>query len=108
MAGLEKVDFVVKPEDLGFGYQGDFRCACPGKIQQATKADHEVDSWEDRMAKLSTEYGQILSAKMKVAVLYTMLLKDLQEKVLDECAVNWDETPEAEAGVLFKQNPDEK
>ena len=47
------------------------------------------------MAKLSTEYGQILSAKMKVAVLYTMLPKDLQEKVLDECAVNWYETPEA-------------
>ena len=45
--------------------------------------------------------GQVLSAKMKVAVLYSMLPKDLQEKVLDECAMNWDETPEAEAGVLF-------
>ena len=98
MAGLEKVDFVVKPEDVGFGFSA---VLAPGKIQQATKADHEVDSWEGRMAKLSTEYGQILSAKMKVAVLYTMLPKDLQEKVLDECAVNWDETPEAEAGVLF-------
>ena len=91
----------LNPRTLASGIKAISAVLAPGKIQQATKADHEVDSWEDRMAKLSTEYGQILSAKMKVAVLYTMLPKDLQEKVLDECAVNWDETPEAEAGVLF-------
>ena len=32
-----------------------------------------------------------------------MLRKGLQEKVLDWCAVNWDETPEAEAGLLFTE-----
>ena len=42
------------------------------------------------MAKLSAEYGEEVSAKMKVAVLYAMLPKDLQERVLDKCAVNWD------------------
>jgi hypothetical protein len=30
-----------------------------------------------------------------------MLPKDLQEKVLDDCAVNWDATPEREALRLF-------
>ena len=40
------------------------------------------------MAKLSAEYGEVISAKMKVAVLYAMLPKDLQERVHDKCAVN--------------------
>ena len=33
-----------------------------------------------------------------MAVLYGMMPKDLQDKVLDECAVNWNET---EAGRLY-------
>ena len=99
---LGNVGFVVKPEDVGFGYQGDFRCACPWEDSAGNQGrPRSGQLGEDRMANLSTEYGQVLSAKMKVAVLYTMLPKDLQETVLDECAVNWDETPEAEAGVLF-------
>ena len=42
-----------------------------------------------------------LTAKVKVAVLYGMVPKDLQDKVSDECAVNWYETTEAEAGLLY-------
>ena len=51
--------------------------------------------------KLTTEYGQALTAKVKVAVLYGMMPKDLQEKILDECAVNWDQTSEAQAAELL-------
>ena len=36
------------------------------------------------MVKLGTEYGQELTAKMKVAVVYGMMPKDLQDKVLDD------------------------
>ena len=50
---------------------------------------------------MGTEYGQELTAKMKVAVLHGMMPKDLQDKVLDECAVNWDETTESGAGRLY-------
>ena len=53
------------------------------------------------MAKLSTEYGEEISAKMKVAVLYAMLPKDLQEKVLDKCAVNWDGAKEGDAATIY-------
>ena len=60
----------LNPRTLASGIKAISAVLAPGKIQQATKADHEVDSWEDRMAKLSTEYWQILSAKMKVAVLH--------------------------------------
>ena len=70
-------------------------------VPQANKADQKLDEWEDKLVKLGTDYGQELTAKMKVAVLYGMMPKNLQDKVLDECAVNWDETTESEAGWLY-------
>lgn len=91
----------LNPRTLASGIKAISSVLSPGKIHQATKADNEIEQWEDRMVKLSSEYGQELSAKMKVAVLYSMLPKDLQERVIDECAVNWDETPEHVAGALF-------
>ena len=91
----------LDPRTLASGIKAISSVLSPGKIGQAAKADSELERWEDRMAKLSTEYGQVLSANMKVAVLYSMLPKDLQERVLDECAVNWDETPEGEAAEMF-------
>ena len=54
----------------------------------------------DRLVKLGTEYGQELTAKGKTAVSYGMMPKELQDKVLDVCAVNWDETTESEIGRL--------
>ena len=55
-----------------------------------------IDMWEDKVVKLDVEYGETLSSKMKVAVLYNMLPKDLQEKVLDKCAVSWDKAKEGQ------------
>ena len=66
-----------------------------------------IDAWEDKMAKLSAEYGEEVSAKMKVAVLYAMLPNDLQDRVLDTCAVNWDGAKEAEAATIFCKVKDE-
>ena len=51
--------------------------------------------------KLNIEYGQGLTAKVKAAVVYGMMPKDLQEKILDECAVNWDQTTETQAAELL-------
>ena len=59
-------------------------------VSQANKVDQTLDEWEDRLVKLGTEYGQELSAKVKTAVSYGMMPKDLQDKVFDICAVNWD------------------
>ena len=97
----KKLTSSLNPRTLASGIKAISSVLSPGKIHQATKADNEIEQWEDRMVKLSSEYGQELSAKMKVAVLYSMLPKDLQERVIDECAVNWDETPEHVAGALF-------
>ena len=97
----KKLTSSLNPRTLASGIKAISSVLSPGKVNQATKADNEIEQWEDRVAKLHSEYGQDLSAKMKVAVLYSMLPKDLQERVIDECAVNWDETPEETARVLF-------
>eukprot|EP00974_Lingulodinium_polyedra_P013825 1340590-Lingulodinium_polyedra.AAC.1 len=55
------------------------------------------------MAKLSAEYNEEISAKMKVAVFYSMLPKDLQEKVLDKRAVNWDGAKQGDAAIIYNR-----
>lgn len=97
----KRITSSLNPRTLAFGVKAVSLLLSPGRIAKAAKADSELDLWEDRMAKLSSEYGQNLSDKVNVAVLYSMLPKDLQERLLDECAVSWDETPEQEAGVLL-------
>jgi len=73
----------------------------PAKITNAARADTMLDEWDDKLAKLRTEYSQDLTSKMKVAVLYSMLPKDLQERVLDACSVAWDGTTEGDATELY-------
>ena len=91
----------LNPRTLASGIKAISAVLTPPRVTQAMKADHCLDEWEDKLAKLTTEYGQALTAKVKVAVLYGMMPKDLQEKILDECAVNWDETSEGEAATLL-------
>ena len=69
----------------------------------ASKADAVVDEREDKLVKLQTEYGEVLSSKMRVAVLYSMMPKGFQEKILDACAVAWDGISEAGAGGLSEK-----
>ena len=97
----KKLTASLNPRTLASGIKKISAVLSPGKITQTGKADVEIEQWEDAMIRLSVEYGQQISAKMKVAVLYSMLPKDLQEKVLDECSVNWDGINETEAAEKF-------
>ena len=93
----------LNPRTLASGIKSISAALNPQRIATASKADAVVDEWEDKLVKLQTEYGQVLTSKMKVAVLYSMMPKDLQEKVLDACAVAWDGTSEADAGQLYEK-----
>ena len=62
-----------------------------------------IEEWEDTIKKLQTEYTEEISPKMKVAVLYAMLPEDLQERVLDKCAVSWDGSKERDAEATFNK-----
>ena len=97
MWAWKKLCTTLNPRTLATGIKMISQAVSPAKITQGTRADVAIDSWEHHLSKLSAEYGEVISAKMKVAVLYTMLPKDLQERVLDKCAVNWDGAKEKEA-----------
>ena len=101
MLAWKRLTATLNPRTLASGIKRISAVLSPGKITQAAKADVEIEQWEDAMTRLNIEYDQEISAKMKVAVLYSMLPKDLQEKVLDECSVNWDGTSEADAAEKF-------
>ena len=79
----------------------------PWKITNAAKADFAIDAWEDNLAKLAREYGEVVSAKMRVAVLYSILPKDLQGLVLDKCVVSWEGAREEDAKLIFTKIRDE-
>ena len=91
----------LNPRTLASGIKAISGVLNPTKITNAAKADTMLDEWDDRLAKLRTEYSQDLTSKMKVAVLYSMLPKDLQERVLDACSVAWDGTTEGDATELY-------
>ena len=98
MTGLEAFDFIAESSHA--------RLWCPSDLSsigatEGSTSDQTLDEWEDKLVKLGTEYDQELTAKMDVVVLYGMVLTDLQDKVLDECAVNWDDTKGSEAGRLY-------
>ena len=91
----------LNPRTLGSGIKAISAVLNPGRVTNAAKADHAIEAWEDNLAKLAKEYGEVISAKMKVAVLYAMLPKDLQERALDKCAVSWGNASEDDAKLIF-------
>ena len=91
----------MNPRILASGIKAISAVLSPPKVSSAAKADACVEQWEDKMAKLDAEYSQTLTAKMKVAVMYSMLPRDMQDRLLDRCAVGWDKSNEAEAAKLF-------
>ena len=93
----------LNPRTLASGIKTISAALNPQRITMASKADAVVDEWEDKFVKLQTEYGEVLSSKMKVAVLYSMMPEDFQEKILDACAFAWDGTSEAGAGELHEK-----
>ena len=93
----------LNPRTLASGIKTISAALNPQRITMASKADTVVDGWEDKLVKLQTEYGEVLSSKTKVAVLYSKMPKDFQEEVLDACAVAWDGTSEAGAGELYEK-----
>jgi hypothetical protein len=77
----------LNPRTLASGIKAVSAVLNPNRITNSSKADQVLDEWDDKLVKLQTEYGQNLTNKMKVAVLYSMMPKDMQQKIIDACAV---------------------
>ena len=48
-----------------------------------------IEEWESKLEQLNLEYGEVLSSKLRLAVLYGMLPMEVKEKVLDRCRIQW-------------------
>ena len=103
----KKLCTTLNPRTLASGVKLISQAINPTKITDARKADVAIEMWDDKLVKLSTEYGEKLSDKLKVAVLYGMLPKDLQERALDKCAINWDQTREGDATTILTKIKEE-
>ena len=103
----KKLCTTLNPRTLASGVKLISQVINPAKIVDARKADVAIEMWDDKLVKLSTEYGEKLSDKLKVAVLYGMLPKDLQERALDKCAINWDQTKEGDATLILTKIKEE-
>lgn len=68
----KKLTSVLSPRDRG-GIKAFSVVLSPSEICRATKADQDIEEREDQMMKLHTQYNQELMAKMKVAVMSSML-----------------------------------
>ena len=97
----------INPRTLASGVKAISNVMNPPRITDPKKADLAIEIWEDRIGFLDSEYGETLSSKMKMAVLYAMLPKDLQENVLDKCAVSWDKAKEQETALIFSRAKEE-
>ena len=73
----------LRPRTLASGVKAISQVLSPTQITNATRADSYIEAWEEKMKKLAVEYGETLTNKMKLAVLYGMLPKELQERALD-------------------------
>ena len=86
----------LSPSTLASGIEAISAVLADVKIQQPTKADRDVEIWEDREKGTAqqSEYGQVL------------LDKNLQGGMscASECALDWVDSRETEAGVLFTNN----
>ena len=103
----KKICTSMNPRTLASGIKMISQAMNPPKINDPKKVDTAIDVWEDKLAKLSAEYGETLSNKVKVATLYGMLPKDLQERVLDRCAISWDSAKEDDAKNILTRLKEE-
>ena len=85
---MEEIDHIPKPRTPSTGVKMISSVLNQRKISNAARADIAIEEWEDRMNRLNVEDDEEVSAEMRVAVLYAMLLKDLQKRVLDKRTVD--------------------
>ena len=83
----KRLSNALNPRTLASGVKLISQALGPPKITDAKMADLGLDLWEDKLVRLQVEYGETSSEKVKVAVVYGMLPKDLQDRVIDKCAI---------------------
>ena len=90
------------PKTLASGLKCINAAHNPPKIVDVRILDAQVEEWEARLDRLSVEYGEAVSAKVRLAILYGMLPREIQEKVLDRCRIQWSSLRETDVATTVQ------
>ena len=95
------------PKTLASGLKSLMAVHNPPKITDIKKLDVQIEDWESRMERLSVEYSEHVSGKVRLAILYGMLPREIQEKMLDRCRTQWSHLKDEEVAKTFRSIVDE-
>ena len=79
----------ANPKTLASGLKCVNSVHNPPRIAEVRQMDICIEEWEARLGKLNLEYGEVLTSKVRLPLLYGMLPREVQEKVLDRCRIQW-------------------
>ena len=99
----KRISSALNPRTLASGVKILSLALNPNKINNTARAEAAIEDWEEKLTKMKIEYSEELNDKMKIAVLYSMLPKELQEEALDKCGVNWDQIDPDKAKDVYRQ-----
>ena len=51
--------------------------------------DTQLEEWEGKLERLHIDYGEVVSNKVRLAILYSMLPREIHERMLDRCSMQW-------------------
>lgn len=97
LAAWRKLCNISSPKTLATAVVAMRNVQNPGKINDAMKVESAIDDWEDKITKLENDFGEKLSFPMRIATLYGMVPKEMQDRLLDKCQINWTKRSETEA-----------
>ena len=79
----------LNPKTLASGLKCINAAHNPPRILDVRQIDIQVEEWQSKLEKLAAEYGETISSRVKLAILYRMMPREVQEKLLDKCRVQW-------------------
>ena len=79
----------LNPKTLASGLKCINAAHNPPRIVDVRQIDVQVEEWQGRLENLATEYGETISSKVKLAILYGMMPREVQERLLDKCRAPW-------------------
>ena len=82
---MDAVDSELQPQTLASGLKALTAVHNPPKILDIKRMDIQLEEWEAKMERLTVEYSEHISGKVKLAILYGVLPQEVQEKMLDKC-----------------------
>ena len=85
----KKLASSANPKTLASGLKCINLVHNPPRITEVRQIDICIEEWESKLEKLNLEYGEVVSPKVRLAILYGMLPREVQERVLDRCRIQW-------------------